>query len=226
MNAQFKLIGLAALAVLLPALDARAWIITQTEPAAGKGLADAVVMPFDIDPGLDMFEIHKYFQRDEYPLVLKFQRQPGDQNTIRIVDELILNMMTAQARDWNDFHVVVYTGVDGVSSTVSFTNTAALHAWQMSGGDDRLGGAPVSVTATRIDWFTTNSAQYVPYGPFTDAPDNQLVLRGLDIDVSQLAEGSVFYLKEWPTTPEPAAMTLLALGAGAVLLKRRRGRES
>ncbi|KPK79376.1 MAG: hypothetical protein AMJ81_13355 [Phycisphaerae bacterium SM23_33] len=165
-----------------------------------------------------MFEIHKYFLLDKYPLVLKFTRQPGDKDVIEIVDEIILNLFEAEKLSWQDFHVAL----DGGLNPVSFVAPDLATAWQCTGGQTRLDGVPDIATATHISWATDDPSQYVPYGSFADAPLNQLVLRGLVIDVSVLEAGESFFLKQWPTTPEPGALALLCLGALAWARKRPR----
>ena len=214
------MLKLAALVVVLvlPVASAQAWLIEQVEPASGAGLAEAVVVPFDWDLGVDLFEIHKYFLVDEQPLVLKFTRESADQDTIRIVDEIILNMFTVQQRDWVDYHVQLLAGP---GLTVSFIAPDDARAVQKSGGASRLGGTPVSAGPVSISWLTADPAEVVPYGTFVDAPRNQLVLRGLAIDVSAVQEGESFLLKQWPTTPEPASLAVLGLGAVLLLTKKR-----
>ncbi len=207
------------------------WIITQQEPAVGAGIAESVVIPFDTDPGIDMFEIHKYFMVDEYPLVLKFVKQAGDQNTIQIVDESIINMMTDQHRAWEDYHIrLIYNPVNPTDRVWFKTADSAFapRAWQMSGGAHRLGFTPISYTTDSyghtvgINWDTSDPGERVPYGEFWDAPYNQLVIRGMLIDVSELEPGDAFMLKQWPTTPEPATLLMLAGGFSGLLLRRRR----
>ena len=217
MKGMLKLAALIAV-LTLPVASSQAWLIEQVEPAPGAGLAESVVVPFDWDPGVDLFEIHKYFLVDEQPLVLKFTRESGDQDTIRIVDEMILNMLTAQRRDWLDYHVQLLAG-PGV--TVSFIDPGAAVALQKSGGPTRLDGTPVSVAADSIAWLTTEPSQVVPYGTFADAPRNQLVLRGLAIDVSDLDVGESFLLKQWPTTPEPGTLAVLGLGVALLVIRKK-----
>jgi len=215
----------AVLACLaLPLASAEAWVIEQIEPAPGTGLAESRVILFDWDPNVDLIEIHKYFLYDEQPLVLEFTREALDQDTIKIVDEICLNMFTAEERPWIDFHVALL--VDQFSGdTVVFDKPELARAWQMTGGEPRLGGVPIATTTvTQIDWETTDPSQYVPWGSFMDAPINQLVLKGLVIDVSGLEVGHSFQLKEWPTTPEPGAIVFLGLGTALAALKARRRR--
>jgi hypothetical protein len=224
MNRTLTLAAMFVCSTLLVS-PANAWMITQAEPAPGTGLAESLVLPYDRDPGVDEFEIHKCFLYDGQPLLLTFTRQDGDQDTLEIVDEIILNMFTAQQRAWANYHVLLEK--DPVTGKeVAFIDPGQATARQASGGPTRLGGAPVSATATRIDWVTADPNEYVPYGSFSDAPDNQLVLRGLVIDVSALATGDSFRLKQWPTTtPEPTIVALLYAGFALLALRRHeRGR--
>ena len=224
MNTRLKL-ALALVASALPVASANAWIITQTTPAPGAGQAESIVMRYDWDPGVDLFEIHKFFAVDEQPLELSFVRQPGDANTIRIVDEIILNMFTTEKRDWEDYHVELI--VDQLSTKkVQFINPGGARAWQQSGGETRLGWVPTTADPNVIEWKTADPNQFVPYGDFSAAPYNQLVLEGLQIDVSELGPNNSFRLKQWPTTPEPSTMALLLTGLlGLAFAKKTRRRR-
>lgn len=208
----------AGFALALLAAPARAWEIVQTEPAPTSGYAAGVAIPFELAGLVDQYEIHKYFIRSQQPLVLKFTREAGDRDTLQIVDELIMNMFVQEQLSWCDFHVLLTADP---AKPVSFINPGAASAWQMTGGQQRLGGSPVLATATEVIWWTDQSAQMVPYSTFAQAPLNQLVLRGLSIDVSHLATGDTFYLKEWPTVPEPLTLATLGMGLVLTLLKRR-----
>lgn len=213
---------LVSLALL--AAPAKAWIITQTEPAPGAGLAESLVILFDWDPDADLYEIHKYFLFDKQPLVLQFTREVGDKDTIKIVDEIILNMFTVEQLSWMDYHVALEKDPTS-GKDVIFVDPAQATAWQNSGGETRLDGVPFAAGATEIVWYTEDPGQNVPYGDFSDAPYNQLVLRGLTVDVSQLEVGDSFRLKQWPTVPEPTVVSLLAASVALLSLKRhgRRG---
>jgi hypothetical protein len=219
---------IAAALLAAPALSAQAWIITQVEPSPSAGYSVGTVVPYATEPGLDIFEIHKYFIRDPndaqfpLPLVLQFVRQPGDQNTIDLVDEMILNLMTGQNITWDDFHVALLTEPNVLirGGLVEWVNPGGARAWQQTGGASRLGGDPATVSAVQIDWWDGNEP--VPPGAWADAPANQLVLRGLRIDVSDVGVGEGFLLKEWPTIPEPGTLVLVAGGAASLLLRRRK----
>jgi hypothetical protein len=91
----------------------------------------------------------------------------------------------------------------------------------MTGGQTRLGGTPTAATGTRIDWESQDALQAVPFGTFADAPTNQLVIRGLVIDVSSLKVGQAFELKEWPSVPEPVTLVILGLGMAGFVARRR-----
>ena len=112
-----------ALAILLVAAltaPSYGWIITQESPAHGAGIAESVVVPFQSQGGVDLYEIHKYFMQDNYPLVLKFVKQAGDHNTIEIVDESIINMMTQNPEIWSQYHVqLTYDTVTNRCATVT-----------------------------------------------------------------------------------------------------------
>ena len=224
-----RILVLAAVAgpLLFSGGSAEAWVITQISPTPGSGYSESVIVPIDTDPGVDKIEIHKYFlsldsNHKEVPIILNVTREAGDQDVIQIIDEVILNLYADAnfAQDWEDYHVqLICLPTQG---DVSFIDPNKARAVQATGGLTRLGGDPNSWTATRIDWETDDSNQEVPWGTFASAPDNQLVLLGLQIDVSDLEVGETFQFKQWPTTPEPATLALLAAGISVVVRRRRR----
>lgn len=215
----------AVAAVVVPVLPAQAWIITQTNPDPQAGYSVAVVVPYSVAPGSDNIEIHKFFLQEPdpanpLPVTLTFTRQAGDQDVINIIDELILNLQSAQNRTWTDYHeLIVNDPIVSLRGGVTFISPDLATAWQQTGGAPRLGNSPVSATSSQIDWV--DAAQPVPAGLFGDAPLNQLVLRGLLLDVSKLNVGESFQLMEWPTVPEPGTVALIAVGGVALLVRRR-----
>jgi hypothetical protein len=199
---------------------ANAWIITMTDPASEAGLAETVVVPTDTKPGVDIIEIDKFYLRGfvaPMAVVMNFQRQAGDQNTISIVDEMVLNQTAAP---WDSYHELLLSEPQG---SVGFINSAGARAWQQTGGATRLGGVPSSASSTEIDWHAGNAGQYVANGTFADAPANQLILTGISIDVSSIGVGGAFELKQWPTAvPEPATLSILAVMLGGLVTRRRK----
>ncbi|HUT59084.1 MAG TPA: PEP-CTERM sorting domain-containing protein [Phycisphaerae bacterium] len=232
MKTTWWLLGVAAL-VALPAGPAGAWIITQIDPATSSGYAGSTVVMYDTDPNVDVIEIHKYFIRDPngetmpVSLQLMFTREPNDADTITIIDEFILNLQIQDNRTWQDFHVALLTEPNVVlrGGGVEFVNPGGATAWQQTGGETRLDGVPISFSATQVDWLTSDPNQAVPPGGFADAPVNQLVLRGLAIDASDLETGESFILKEWPTVPEPGTLVLLTAAGLVAALRKRRDRR-
>lgn len=230
-HARMARLVLALSVVGLAAGSANAWIITQIDPVPGSGLAESTVLRFDTQAGQDLFEIHKYYLEGFAPSLvsirLEFMREAGDQDTIKIADEVILNTTLF---DWHDYHVALeFVPFSGDEVAFNDPNLArAKHRW---GGDDRLGGTPYLYSPTQIDWEPASKYPLpppgwasVPAGTFADAPTNQLMIIGLKIDVSQLEVGDVFVLKQWPTIPEPSTLVvLLAVFAPAAL--RRLGRR-
>jgi hypothetical protein len=220
------IIAAALIAAVLPVVPAQAWIITQVNPDVQSGEAVAVAVPFDTTARSNVFELDKFFVKDPAgaaipgPIVLSFTRQAGDKDIIDIIDELILNLQVDQKRIWTDYHMALVVGDPALVARggVQFINPAAVMAWQQTGGATRLGGLPSSADATQITW---DGLPTVPFGGFGDAPLNQLVIRGLSMDASKVAVGETFFLKEWPTVPEPATLALIAIGGVAMMLKRR-----
>lgn len=219
LNARIALLLTALLSIVTS--PANAWIVTQTEPAPGSGLAEAYVVPYETGDGMDKIEIHKAFAVPDQPILLLFEREAGDQDVIEIVDEIILNMFTESRLEWSDFHLLILNNPFGEASA-NFIEPASATAWQQTGGETRLGGQPIVATPTNIEWLTADTGQMVPWGDFSDAPENQLILRGLKIDVSTLEVGDSFILKEWPThIPEPATLSLLGIGAIALMRRKK-----
>lgn len=224
---------LACAMLLVAALTAPSygWVITQTAPGHGLGEAESVVVPIITHSNYDAFEIHKYFMQDNYPITLKFVKQANDQNTINIVDESILNMMTQSATIWAGYHVQVNYDPVTPNDRVWFKTTDpefAPLAWKSSGGPQRLGWTPSSYDTDingkviSMNWQTSDPSQEVPYGQIWDAPYNQLLLGGIVIDVSQVKVGDAFYLTQWASVPEPATIALLSAGIMGIVLRRRR----
>jgi hypothetical protein len=223
----------AVLLLALPAIPAEAWIITQVEPRSGANLAEAQTVWFQREGTFDRYEIDKYYLSDfsagTTSVILKFTREPNDAGITRVdlVDEIILNLT---GDHWDDYHLALLSDpvgeFPGDVNAVRFIDPNKATAWQQTGGALRLGNVPVSASDSQIDWVTADPNQRVPKGTFADQPANQLVLRGLSVDVSDLESGDWFALKQWPTIPEPATAALVALGWVAMVIRRRRGARS
>jgi len=166
-------------------------------------------------PGAIAFEISKDFTQGPgvggvFPSILiQFTQVGTDANTVDrmiITQEAITNLTGSV---WTDFHwAVLDMGQAWFNPTDTNFNTAPFTNQSFSNFLD-------SPTNQKPTEFNVDGG-VVPDSGFTWFPSGDLVI---DIDLS--APGPVtFNLKEFPT-PEPASIALLAMGAVAVLRRRR-----
>lgn len=207
--------------------NAKGWKITA--PSWAVSLGAVVDVESVQDPDVLALEVWKNFtgSPDELGVMssigMNFTQVAEDASTasqIVILDEFVSNNTT---EDWIDYHFKLATfGVASFNRDETFPSEAqppqpgedfstdqfASHQWidkQVPVGDEEL---------FLFDGLVGQGEQFSPGGePGGGA---------LYIDVDLSGEDDAFFgLKEIPTIPEPAAMSVLALG-GLLLLQRRR----
>jgi len=191
--------------------------------SAGVSMADVMTLPLILDSGWDatindtenvgivvdavstvedyvVIEIIKTF-RDFTPIVIDFQARANAVGTIRISDETIVNLTGV---DWTDYHWEI---VDVQGGTATFADP----------GDFSV--APFETKNLTLSTLDAFGGGTVPGNGAVFAPG--LNSGPLDIVTDPAGAGPVsFKLVQYPT-PEPATMTVLALG-GLIALRRRR----
>ena len=204
------------------------WSVSGPSYAEVNVMVDDVHWSEDWDHSYVLLQIHKKFRAapDEQgnfsPVTLTFIQTAPDAETvpnIRIADEAITNL-TGVA--WTDFHwilskfvyasfnsdVPVYTGdpgdtPPGVWDIYPFKGSS----WQSSQTTDQL---------NVFDGVIPDLGVWYPGIRSSGALE-------INVDLDGAPRNFSFDLKELPTIPEPATLTLLAAGA-AVLIRRRRSR--
>ncbi|MBN2211121.1 MAG: PEP-CTERM sorting domain-containing protein [Sedimentisphaerales bacterium] len=145
---------------------------------------------------------------------------------IVIRDERVMN---STGVEWSDFHIAL-----GINPNVS-----PLQKW---GFDPDYIFAPAADNPFESIAFDSASWQGTPYGSYNSTPlkldmfdtdgqglpddDSYYIFGGsssghLRIVTSGMVPGDYLILKEWPTIPEPATLSLLALGAMGLLRRKR-----
>lgn len=149
---------------------------------------------------------------------------------IVIRDERILNETGVT---WHDFHIALGLRIPGPDQP-SYQKWGFDPDWIFTPSDDNpfediaFQGSPwlgtpygnYERTPTQLNMYNATGTpglepdgQYHPLGG-SDAGSLRIVTRDMQ-------QGDYFILKEWPTTPEPATMSMLVLG-GLALLRRKR----
>jgi hypothetical protein len=169
-----------------------------------------------------VIEIVKEFTSPEFddfnlgqPLFLRFEKLYEDSpSNIVIVNEHITNNSIV---DWFDFHIAVTSNLQGNNNlpTVGF-DSGHIFTAGVAGNPfqtvefslyNGLDGMP-----TKIDFYDGT----VPSGSYFQPGLNSSYIS----IITDMEVGDVFWLKEYPTIPEPTTVAFLTLGS--VILSRRR----
>jgi hypothetical protein len=217
-----SLAGLASASVVGVPIDNTGWYVSLDNPS-GIGTVDFF---YDgVDDNNIRLELLKEFNSTSFDatnqgdaLFLKFTLvdpcAPNFRPNIMIWDERIINNT---GRDWTDFHIILSTRVptnsDGNGSSVAFDpayifTPTQYNPFQSIGYDP---AAPTTNLNMENGVLPSDGKQYA----FGGAGGGHLRI------VTELPRGESFWLKEFPTVPEPASLILLALGTLPLILKRR-----
>ena len=201
-------------------LNSKGWEITG--PSQTNEFSASIVEDEYDDSSVLIIEIFKNFKADwEFgvapSLNLSFTQVADDASTatrIIINDELIKNNTD---KDWYDFHWILGTfdvaSFDQIETAKMDMTPFAQHSWNVWQDD------PNDAT-TRKEELTVFDG-IVPMG---DSFHPGHVTGGIVIDIDLPTDDNdeaFFYLKELPSIPEPATMSLLALGGFAMLARRK-----
>lgn len=174
----------------------------------GQTVVIEIVKEFT-SPDFDDFDLGQ-------PLFLRFEKLSADSpSNIVIVNEHITNSSVV---DWHDFHIAVASNLRdnqsaptvGFDPSHIFTAGVAGNPFQSVTFSlfNGLNGLP-----TKIDF----EDGMVPAGGFFQPGLNTSYVQ----IVTDLEAGGVFWLKEYPTIPEPATIGFLGLGSLALWRKRK-----
>ncbi len=174
-----------------------------------------------------VIEIAKYFDSPTFeegvgePIWIKFRRtEDTSVSNIRIKDELIYNDTNTA---WTDFHMILVDQA-GQNNQVSFNMDYAFEAtdsnpfesiyYQTEGG--QIAGDGDIAKRIVFENGIAPSSSTDPFALGKDGTKSNSVEIATDIEV-----GEFFFLKEFPTVPEPMTLIMLSLG-GIALAKRKR----
>ncbi len=201
--------------------ESKGWRISMpswAEPGSG-----AAVIEDPAEPDILIIEIFKVFKgtvgiNGDMPSIVMTFTQIGDlSNTaskIVINDESVSNHMDV---DWTGFDMILVSpGLAKFNGEEMFGGPSSLYADQFSsvsltGEISPLTGNPIGTHLSFRDGIVPMGDDFTP-GSFSGAIVIDPVLRD--------AGPAVFKLKEIPTIPEPASLSLL-LGGASLLLRRR-----
>jgi hypothetical protein len=164
----------------------------------------AVVFELFRDQESITIEIDKWIISSTEPLIIEFTRSVGDPGILEVADEIVLNL---SGQEWFDFQMTL-TREDGQQDPgyVKFINPGAVQNFDQLGGDVRF--ETLTTTDTSLA-FTDTDGFGVPAGSIVDAPINQVMFTGIQIDMSGVPDGGKFRLIQ---IPEPAGVLLLSSG--------------
>jgi hypothetical protein len=141
-----------------------------------------------------------------------------------IRDEFITN---STGRDWMDFHMALSPDVNGTGYTNVGFDPEYLFEADIPGANpfatvefDEYSYQGLVVgdesTPLKIDFFDGIVPDGGVFEPGKSGSENNYVRI-----LTEMEEGQVFYLKEWPTIPEPATLSLLSFGLIPLLRRRK-----
>ncbi len=211
------------------------WYVYQESSAFGT----VQMFQFFIDDDNIVIELDKEFTGgfDEWgigdSIILRFSvADPSAVNfrpNIMIRDERVINRTGVE---WFDFHIALGVKVPG-------PNDPTTQKWGFD--PDYIFAPSVDNPFENISFEAENLWQGTAYGSYATTPmkldmfdqdgqglpdDGEYYIFGgsqsghLRIVTSNMAAGDYFILKEWPTVPEPATLSLLALGAMSLLRRK------
>jgi hypothetical protein len=153
-------------------------------------------------------EVFKNFTSDTPNVITFMPRLPTARKLIQITDETIVNNT---GWDWTDYH----WQIEG-SNAAFDSNTTGKSGWSIAPFTQSHWSGWVS--GGFYDELSADGGVVEADGIFTPG----LVLGRLDINtaVAPLSAPAEFQLEQYPT-PEPATLTLLGLGAAALIHRRR-----
>lgn len=192
------------------------------QASAASGVIASIVVDNPTDPigdGYLIIQISKDFDPDfaqdmegNFPAILIDFVQIAENAVPRIIitDEAITN---STGSVWTDFHWQLLDSGDAwfnISESAGFdTSPFTNQTWTGVSGN--------MATGLNVDGGVVPDAGFTWFPGGSIDPDDHLVI---DLNVGTLGDPTSFTLKEFPT-PEPATLSLLALG-GAALIRRRR----
>jgi len=201
-------------------LNSKGWQITG--PSVTNEFSASIIDDDNGNPDVLLIEIVKNFKADwEFgfgpSIILNFNQVADDASTAKkiiINDESISNNTD---KDWYDFHWVLGTfnvaSFDQVETSKMDTDLFAQHSWNTWLDD------PSDPTTRKEELALFDGV--VPMGDaFYPGYKNGGIVIDIDLPVGD-GDNAFFYLKEYPSVPEPATMSLLAIGGIAMLVRRK-----
>jgi hypothetical protein len=194
--------------IVLVAPPAAAVEFQLINPPPGGGQGGATITPMFQDEHAVTIEIDKWLLSPDQPVIIEFTREPGDPEMLNVADEIVLNVT---GFEWIGYEIWVTdtTGTQN-ASFVSFINPQLVENYKQTGGIVRF--EYLNPTSTFLGFDNDPLTVGVPSGTLFDAPENQVVFRGISIDMP--AVGEPFRLYQRPIIPEPGGGLLLLTLSG------------